>query len=349
MAHTAEIALGSIIDQLRPEIEAALARYCDLAGGCPAELREAIRYSLLAPGKRLRPVLTLLAAEACGGSGDRDQGTGDRDEPSTLNPQRSTLLRNTMPAACAVEMVHAYSLVHDDLPAMDDDDLRRGQPTCHKEFGEAIAILAGDALLTLAFEVLAKDVRPAALAAACCAELAKAAGACQLIGGQADDIEGPRLGAEGSGSRVQSSERSPLNPQPSTLNSASSQLLALLESIHCRKTGAMICVSLRLGGMTAGADPDQLHVLGRYGRALGLAFQITDDLLDVRGSEDAVGKRVGKDLDRGKLTFPALLGAEESLRRAEQLTADACRAIAPLGPAAAGLEAVARYVLERNR
>ena len=302
MVYTAETALISIADRLRPRVEAALDRYTTLDDGCPRRLREAIRYSLLAPGKRLRPMLTLLAAEACGGDDDA-----------------------ALPAACAVEMVHAYSLVHDDLPAMDDDDLRRGRPTCHKKFGEATAILAGDALLTLAFEVLAKDVQPPELAAVCCAELAAAAGASQLVGGQADDIDSSELKAQ------------------------NAQLPTLLESIHRRKTGAMIRASLRLGAIAAGAHAQQIDALDGYGRCLGLAFQITDDLLDVRGSQAAVGKRVGKDSDRGKLTFPALVGVEESLRRAEALTDEACRAIEPLGPAAGGLEAVARYVLERNR
>ncbi len=161
-------------ERLGPPIETALSDYTDLSPGCPSRLREAMRYSLLAPGKRLRPLLALTAAEACGGD-----------------------ISAAMPAACAVEMVHAYSLIHDDLPAMDDDDLRRGRPTCHKVFGEALAILAGDALLALAFEVLAGGVRPAEAAARCCAALAAAAGPCQLVGGQAEDMA--RKGEQGSG------------------------------------------------------------------------------------------------------------------------------------------------------
>jgi geranylgeranyl diphosphate synthase type II len=218
-------------------------------------------------------------------------------------------------------MVHTYSLIHDDLPAMDDDDLRRGLPTCHKLFGEAMAILAGDALLALAFEVLAKGVRPPGVAAECCAALAEAAGACHLVGGQADDINGEPTGGG----------------------------LAALESIHRRKTGALILAALRLGGLVAGADPPQSQALQQYGRRLGLAFQITDDLLDVRGEEAAMGKRVGKDSGHGKLTFPAVLGVDESAERARQLIDEACHALAPLGPRAAGLEALARFVQERNR
>jgi len=283
--------------ELCQRIEAALDQSTRFEDGCPDRLCEAMRYSLLAPGKRLRPMLVLLAAEACGGT-----------------------VEAAMPAACAVEMVHAYSLVHDDLPAMDDDDLRRGRPTCHKVFGEGMAILAGDALLALAFEVLAKGVRPPTVAGACCAALAEAAGACRLVGGQADDIGG--------------------GPVPS---------LDALESIHCRKTGAMITVSLVLGAMTAGADPRKTEALAEYGRRLGLAFQIIDDLLDVQGDEHTVGKRVRKDARDGKRTFPGFLGVEASLHRAEQLVTEACAALAPLGPRADGLRALARYVLERNR
>jgi geranylgeranyl diphosphate synthase type II len=285
-------------EQLRAQVDAALDGYADLGPGCPARLREAIRYSLLAPGKRLRPMLALMASEACGGT-----------------------VEQALPAACAVEMIHAYSLVHDDLPAMDDDDLRRGQPTCHKKFGEALAILAGDALLTLAFQVLARGTSPPEVAAACCAMLAEAAGPRHLVGGQADDLASD--GAEGG--------------------------IEALESMHHRKTGAMILVSLRLGATAAGADTSQTAALETYGRNLGLAFQITDDLLDVRGREAEVGKRVGKDAGCGKLTFPGLLGIEESARRAERLIAEACEAIRPLGPRAGILEQLAQFVLQRNR
>ena len=266
--------------------------------GCPANLREAIRYSLLAPGKRLRPMLVLLAAEAVGGS-----------------------IEAAMPAACAVEMIHAYSLVHDDLPGMDDDDLRRGQPTCHKKYGEATAILAGDALLTMAFEVVARQIEPPEVAAACCAALAEAAGPCGMVGGQADDVAAP--GGDGG--------------------------VDELVSIHNRKTGALIRVSLKLGALVAGADAGQLTALEEYGRRLGLAFQITDDLLDVRSHEQATGKRVGKDAEQGKLTFPGLLGVDRSAGRAERLITEACEALVPLGTRAGSLEALARYVLERNR
>ncbi|MBN2476736.1 MAG: polyprenyl synthetase family protein [Pirellulales bacterium] len=290
-------------EQLRRDIDTALEACVRQPDGCPSHLAQAIAYSLLARGKRLRPLLVLMAAEACGGTA-----------------------KAAMPAACAVEMVHAYSLVHDDLPAMDDDDLRRGRPTCHKAFGEATAILAGDALLTMAFETMATGVHPPQVAAQCCAALARAAGPANMVGGQADDIaaqEGPSRGGR--------------------------QTLAALESIHNRKTGAMIRVSLELGALVAGADRVQQDALDRYGRRLGLAFQITDDLLDVCSHEATAGKRVGKDAERGKLTFPGLMGVDPSTRRVEQLIQEACEALNPLATPTDHLETLARYVLERNR
>ena len=298
MAASPPAAFAEHAAELQPQVEAALREVSKLPDGCPAKLREAIRHSLLGPGKRLRPILALLAARACGGS-----------------------IREAIPAACAVEMVHAYSLIHDDLPAMDDDDLRRGRPTCHKKFGEATAILAGDALVTMAFGVLAEEIKPPRVAAACCAALAEAAGPLGMVGGQADDLADKDADAG----------------------------IDLLESIHRRKTGAMIGVSLRLGALVAAADDGQCSALAQYGRRLGLAFQITDDLLDVRGDEQTAGKRVGKDHQCGKLTFPGLLGVEKSTHRAERLLREACEALAPFGSEAAGLEALAGYVLERSR
>jgi geranylgeranyl diphosphate synthase type II len=278
-------------------VNAALVEFTDFGPGCPRRLADAIRYSLLAPGKRLRPALVLWSADACGYLG-----------------------KGAMPAACAVEMVHCYSLVHDDLPAMDDDDLRRGRPTLHRAFDEATAILAGDAMLALAFEVLARNVQPPEIAAECCAVLAAAAGPASLVGGQADDLQ--CLTADGD--------------------------VATLESIHARKTGAMMRASLQLGGLVAQCTADERTALDTYGAKLGLAFQIADDLLDVRGAESDLGKRVGKDQEHGKLTFPVLLGVDASLERAGDLIDEACAAIAIFGPAAARLEALARYVLERN-
>ncbi|MGL4512866.1 MAG: polyprenyl synthetase family protein, partial [Lacipirellulaceae bacterium] len=229
-------------------------------------------------------------------------------------------------AACAVEMVHAYSLIHDDLPAMDDDDLRRGRPTVHRQFDEATAILAGDALLALAFETVLWPPTPVQAAAPAAMELAQAAGPGGLVGGQADDL----AGAEGA---------------PVGLDAR----LAHLEAIHRRKTGAMITVSLRLGGLCAGAKRPQLDALTGYGGALGLLFQVTDDLLDAGGDEAAVGKRLGKDQQAGKLTYPGLLGVEGARTMAQRLAAEAIAAIEPLGAPADGLRRLAGKVLERDR
>lgn len=284
---------------VRVEVDAALEDYTRFDEDCPPQLREAIRYSLLAPGKRLRPLLVLMATEACGA-------------------ERCAAL----PAACAVEMIHTYSLIHDDLPAMDDDDLRRGQPTCHVKFGEALAILAGDALLALAFEVLARDIKPAAIATRCCHKLAWAAGASALVGGQVDDLDEA---------------------------SAVGRTQMELERIHRRKTGAMFWVSLQLGGVLANATPAQLAALDQYGRSLGLAFQIVDDLLDIQGQAATLGKTVGKDAQQGKPTFPVLLGIDASRRRAGDLVEQAQQSLSVFGERGQTLHSLAAYVLARNR
>ncbi len=240
-----------------------------------------MRYSLLAPGKRLRPCLVFMACAAAGGD----------DE-------------NAWPAACAVEMIHTYSLIHDDLPAMDDDDLRRGRPTCHKQFGEALAILAGDGLLTLAFQVLAEHLSPA-IAGVCCLELANGSGAAGMVGGQVEDLALER-GARGEG-RESGKE--------------GEHTIEMLERIHSHKTGALFRSCLQLGVLSAQSasstkpDADLCHRLDEFGQNFGLVFQITDDLLDVEGTAADTGKRTQKDAARGKLTYPGLLGVEESRRR----------------------------------
>ena len=293
---------ASFIEEARRRVDEALAGYLpvktEVEALCPPRLAEAMRYSLLGGGKRLRPVLCLLAAEACG-----------------ADPAAATA------AACALEMVHTYSLIHDDLPAMDDDDLRRGRPTCHKAFDEATAVLAGDGLLTLAFEIVARDVQPPAAAAACVRALAEGAGPCGMVGGQMADLE-----AEG---------RDDAN-------------LTALEAIHRRKTGALLRASLRMGGLVAGADEARLQALDVYGAAVGLAFQIIDDLLDVQGDEAKMGKRVGKDSGLGKWTYPGLLGIEGSRQRARQLADEAVAALAPLGARGDRLRALALDLLERD-
>ncbi len=296
---------GRLADTLRDarrRVDEALGRFVPEAQpgrDCPPRLAEAMRYSLLGGGKRLRPVLCLLAAEACGGDWDA-----------------------ALPSACALEMVHTYSLIHDDLPSMDDDDLRRGRPTCHKAFDEATAILAGDGLLTLAFETIVRHTRPPEAAAGCVRALAEGAGPSGMVAGQMADLE-----AEG-------------RDDPT---------VEALEAIHVRKTGALLRASLRMGGIVAGADGAILQALTSYGHAVGLAFQIVDDLLDVTGDEAKMGKRVNKDSGLGKWTYPGLLGVDGSRRRARGLAEEAVAALEPFGDRGTTLRALAMDLLERDR
>jgi geranylgeranyl diphosphate synthase type II len=304
-------ALPDYLEQARRGVEDALGRYLPEvdaqslpAAATPHRLAAAMRYTVLGGGKRLRPVLCLMAAEACGGD-------------ATL----------AMGAACALELVHTYSLIHDDLPAMDNDDLRRGRATCHKAFDEATAILAGDALLTLAFELVVREVEPAAAAVRCVQILAEAAGAAGMVGGQMADLQAERR----------------------ALDEHDHGSLAALEAIHRRKTGALLRAPLQMGAVIAGAPPIYQDALDHYGRAVGLAFQIVDDLLDVQGDETKLGKRVGKDCGHGKWTYPRFLGVEGSSRRARQLADEAVAAIAPLGAPGVRLRELALALLERDR
>jgi geranylgeranyl diphosphate synthase type II len=302
--------LDDYLRRQRGDVERELRNLLRLIADAPTRLQNAVEYSLLAPGKRLRPILVIMACEACGGKDGQ-----------------------AMPAACSVEMVHAYSLIHDDLPAMDDDDLRRGQPTCHKQFGEALAILAGDALLTLAFEVLS-SAYPPRTAHSCCRELARAAGAAGMVGGQVAD-----LGWE---SRIPTESRT-------------AATLSDLIEVHARKTGALFQACLKLGMYAAYTDqtnepaPETLRCLDGYGRSIGQMFQITDDLLDAEGNAERTGKRVRKDATRGKLTYPAMLGLDESRRRADNVYEEARRQLAPLGSRGDHLIALAEHVLYRDR
>jgi geranylgeranyl diphosphate synthase type II len=289
--------------QLR-EIEVCLERYL-VQSDTPDRLLAAMRYSLLAPGKRIRALLTLLVCHVCG-----------------------RIWEWALPAACAVEMVHAYSLIHDDLPAMDDDDFRRGQPSCHKQFNEATAILAGDALLTLAFETLALRVQPDVVAVRCVAELAQAAGMAGMVGGQMDDL---------------------------TQEQSVAADLATLESIHRRKTGLLLRAAARLGGAIGlyrspqEEEAAKLHAITEYATQLGLAFQIADDLLDVQSDAATMGKATQKDAQRGKLTYPGLLGVEGARAQLLRAYEQGMAALETFGPSAQSLGFLLKYVVERSR
>ncbi len=284
--------------EVAKDVDAALNGLLPKASVKPSTIHRAMRYSLFAGGKRMRPVLCIAAAETCGGSRDR-----------------------ALPAACAVECVHTYSLIHDDLPCMDDDDLRRGRPTSHKVFGEAVAVLAGDALLTVAFEILASIHEPRRYTLRdFLAELAFAAGSRRLIAGQVADLEGE-------GKKSSRGE---------------------LRYIHECKTAAMIVASLKLGAMAANASPAQLGALAGFGYYLGLAFQVIDDILDITQTSERLGKSAGKDVAAQKTTYPALIGLEASRREARRLTARAHAALEPLGTRAARLREIADHLLARE-
>ncbi|MGI6284652.1 polyprenyl synthetase family protein [Neomoorella humiferrea] len=265
----------------------------------PPAVHQAMHYSLFAGGKRLRPLLVLAAGEAVG------------SPPEPL-----------LPAACAVELIHTYSLIHDDLPAMDNDDFRRGRPTCHKVFGEAVALLAGDALLTHAFAVLSQvpEGVPTEKVLQAIGELACAAGSQGMIGGQVVDME-----AEGR-----------------------QVTLETVNYIHTHKTGSLIRACLRMGGILGGADEEQLDTLTRYGENLGLAFQITDDILDIEGDFANMGKKGGVDMARGKATYPACLGLAQAKEIAGQLCKEAQELARSLGTKAEPLIYLAGYVLNRQ-
>lgn len=273
----------------------------------PAKLLESIDYSLMAGGKRMRPALVLECAKACG-----------LKEPADSD-ERNFGWKSALAAAAAMELIHTFSLVHDDLPAMDDDDLRRGRPTNHKVFGEAMAILAGDAMTTIAFEILATDAE-AATAPALIRELAWASGPAGMIGGQVIDME-PKDG---------------------------SATLADLQRLHRMKTGALLTASCRMGAISAKATADQLGLLDSYGRHLGLAFQIVDDILDQTATAEQLGKATGKDQAKGKVTYPMLIGIEKSRQEARQQLAMALEAVKPFEEHGTALKALAGFVVERN-
>lgn len=283
-------------------VDAALEQYLPRESEQPESIHKAMRYSIFAGGKRVRPVLMLAACEAVGGN-----------------------LEDSMPAACAMEMIHTYSLIHDDLPAMDDDDFRRGRPTNHKVFGEAIAILAGDGLLTEAFRLIS-DPRfavnmPPANRLAIIQEIAVRSGTLGMVGGQVVDME-----SEG---------KSDID-------------LPTVHYIHTHKTGALITASVVAGALAGGADDVQLDAIRRYGEAAGLAFQIADDILDIEGSSEDLGKTAGSDQARGKATYPAVMGLEAARKEAAKMMDAAMQALESFGSAADPLREIARYIVERK-
>ena len=290
--------LKAYLKSRQEKIERALDRHLPKESTKPATIHKAMRYSLFAGGKRLRPILCLAAAETCGGKID-----------------------NALPLACALECIHTYSLVHDDLPSMDNDDFRRGRLTCHKVFGDGIAVLAGDALLTIAFEIISRG-KPTSRynMSTLLREVAVAAGSQKLIAGQVADLE-----AEGK-----------------------ETTRAGLRYIHENKTAAILTASVRLGAMSANANPKQLAAITRFGRALGLAFQVIDDILDVTQTSEKLGKSAGKDVAAKKATYPAVIGLDKSRAEAKRLTKQAHDALSIFGTKAEALHALANYLLERE-
>lgn len=290
--------LAQFLETRTATVNAALDRFLPSEKTKPATIHKAMRYSLFAGGKRMRPALVLAAAQACGG----------REA-------------DALPLACAVECIHTYSLVHDDLPAMDNDDYRRGKLTNHKVFGEGIAVLAGDALLTQAFEIAAQaKAWPRYSHRDLILEIARASGSLQLIAGQVADLEG-----EGKKTSA-----------------------AQLKYIHERKTSALLCCSVRLGGMSANCTAAQLRVLTDFGYHVGLAFQVIDDILDVTQTSEQLGKTAGKDTKAQKATYPSIVGLEKSRKIAAQLTNKAFAALRGFRGRATALEALAEFLLKRD-
>ena len=293
--------LKAYLAERQQRVDQALARFLPAEDTLPASLHKAMRYSVFAGGKRVRPVLMIAACEAVGGD--------------------SSLV---LPAACAMEMIHTYSLIHDDLPAMDDDDFRRGRPTNHKVFGEATAILAGDGLLTEAFVLLSnpevQGAIPAEVTRQVIHTLARCAGSLGMVGGQVVDME---------------SEGKQID-------------LPTLEYIHTHKTGALILAAIQCGALIGGASAEDFRSLSRYGEAAGLAFQVADDILDVVGVQAELGKDVGSDEARGKATYVALLGLETARERAIELRDLAVSALEPLGAPAEPLRQIAHYIVNRS-
>ena len=292
--------LDAYLKDRRKIVEEALQRYLPDEDTLPQDLHTAVHYSVFAGGKRIRPILCLAAHEACGGD-----------------------LAAAMPTACALEFIHTYSLIHDDLPAMDNDDLRRGKPTCHKAFGEATAILAGDALLTEAFVLLSRSEKiptPAERRLAVIQEIAAAAGLAGMVGGQALDI-----GAE----KVKPDFRG-------------------LQEIHRRKTGALLTASVKAGAILAGAGEQKISALAKFGHHVGMAFQIADDVLNIEGDAVLMGKSTGSDAAMGKVTYPSLLGLDAAKTNLAQHVEQAIDSIDAFDARALPLRVIARYIMDRK-
>jgi geranylgeranyl diphosphate synthase, type II len=296
---TGKIDISKLLEQKAGLVNGAIAEAVKGFGGIPDKLREAIEYTLSAPGKRIRAAVVLWCCEVAGGKVNRDAET----------------------AAAAIEMVHTYSLVHDDLPAMDDDDFRRGKPSCHKAFDEATAILTGDALLTMAFELLATKISEPSKAVEMIKTLAEAAGPVGMVAGQMADIL-----AE--------------NTEP---------YAPAIEYIHINKTAKMFCASALLGAIAGGASGEQKELLGRFGLKLGLGFQIADDILDVSSTSSELGKTAGKDAKQGKLTYPAVFGLEQSRKKAQELANEAAEILEPFGERAIVLKELVLALLNRTK
>ncbi|HLE77731.1 MAG TPA: farnesyl diphosphate synthase [bacterium] len=309
MVPVTDVELAEYFASRGRRVDDALDRYLPPESVSPSIIHRAMRYAVSAGGKHLRPILLLAGTEVCGGAPDP-----------------------ALPAACAVELIHTYSLIHDDLPAMDDSPTRRGRPTCHVVFGDAIAVLAGDALHALAFSLLLRSsdgVSPARTLAVC-QEIAQAIGTAGMVGGQVLDVL---------------AERRPALLSDAILDPPTE----LVREIHLRKTAALIRAALRAGALLAGADEILLAALGGYGERVGLAYQIVDDILDVEGDALTLGKQVGRDAAAGKITYPAAYGIDRSRAIAAQLTADAIDIVDALGPRARILKDLARSLLERDR
>ena len=295
--------INRYLQEKKERVDSALERYLPKKEELTSNLHKAMQHSLFAGGKRIRPILSIASFEAAGGKGER-----------------------IFPFACALEMIHTYSLIHDDLPAIDNDDYRRGKPTCHKVFGEAVALLAGDGLLTEAFRLMThphateRSSGNEALVLDLINEVAQAAGVLGMVGGQVVDIESEGKAVD----------------------------LPTVQYIHTHKTGAMILASVRVGARLGGAKETLLRALTRYGESLGLAFQVADDVLNVEGKAALMGKKTGSDLAKGKATYPSVLGVEESKTRSKELVEMAIDALKQLGPEADPLREIARFIIARE-